>query len=255
MGRFENTIDSYPTIRFSLNLFFIHLSGGNRAGNRDYFVHDYFVVYSPPNPVAMQTLPTCLVIDNDSVAADQLTGLLKHYRLALPVAATPSVALAAGLLRELSVDLLFIRISFWEEYLAELPQLRQPPRWVIFLSARSEKCTFHLSTELDFHLRPPYNFPALRAIFSKLASPLFEPRSLAFFFLKVNWRLRVIYFSTLKCVYCQGRTLRVETDTDDYSVSGSLADFQRRCPIPLNRVGRDLMIAVPQTLKTVRIGK
>lgn len=200
----------------------------------------------------MQTLLTCLVIDDDRLAADQLTGLLKDYRLALPVATTPSVPLAAGLLRELSVDILFIRISFWEDYLTELPSLKQPPRWVIFLSARSEKCSFHLSTDLDFHLRPPYTFPALRAIFGKLASPLFEPRSLAFFFLKVNWRFRVIYFSALKRVYCQGHTLTIETDTDDYSVSGSLTGFQRHCPVLFNRVSRDLLIAIPQTLSPLR---
>jgi hypothetical protein len=182
--------------------------------------------------------PTGWIIDDDRSATDELTLLLQVHRLARVVGTSTSIA---GWLDH-SVDCLFIRITCWDDYLKIAGFLPRTPTTVIFLSGRGEKCTHYLPGEVDFHLQPPYGPGAVRAIFNRRKDPFFERRSLEFFFLKANCRYHVIYFSTLQDVRGKAGWITIRTDTEEYTVAGTLAEFQRRLPVPSNRVGRGLLL-------------
>ena len=182
--------------------------------------------------------PTCWIIDDDRTATDELTLLLQIHRFAIVVGTSTSIA---GWLDH-SVDCLFIRITLWDDYLKIMALLPRTPTTVIFLSGRLEKCTQHLPAEIDFHLQPPYRTPFVSSIFNRIKDPFFEHRPLEFFFLKANCRYHVIYFSTLREVRGKAGWITIQTEKNEYTISGSLAQFQRRLPLPFNRVGRGLIL-------------
>ena len=106
----------------------------------------------------MNSLPTCLIIDPDRLAAEALTASLQQYQRARVVGTAASVPGAVDFLgaKALPVDLLFIRITSWNDYLKVAPLCPRTPATVIFLSRQLEKCAHHLPGEVDFHLKPPY---------------------------------------------------------------------------------------------------
>jgi hypothetical protein len=186
------------------------------------------------NPV-----PTCWIIDDDRRQADELHRLLRAQGYGHVLGLSSSVA---GW-EQRPVDCLFIRISQWDDYLKIGMAAASPsPMTVIFLSGEHEKCTGHLADVLDFHLQPPYRASRLGAIFHRRAVRNFEPRSLDFFFLKIECRFEVIYFSRLLRVRGRLGWLTIQTRDREYHVSGTLAQFQRRLPVPSNRVNRHLLL-------------
>jgi DNA-binding LytR/AlgR family response regulator len=184
-----------------------------------------------------------MIIDDDRPAVDELTSLLQNHHLARPVGTPSSVAQAADIFRQRPAPLLFIRITMWDDYLKEQPSLPTPPAIVVFLSGRMEKCTYDLGEEVDFHLQPPYKLSNLIEVFKRMDNPGFQRRSLDFFFLKSNCRYTAIYFCDLKSIVSQGGFLQVLTTRGEYMVIGGLAQFQRRLPFTLNRVGRSQLVA------------
>jgi hypothetical protein len=185
------------------------------------------------------SLPTCWIIDDDRPQADELLRLLQTQGHGRVLGLASSVA---GW-ENRPVDCLFIRISHWDDYLKARMLAPSPsPMTVIFLSGEHEKCTGHLSGLLDFHLQPPYRPSRLGAIFYRRAARNFEPRSLDFFFLKTQCRFEVIYFSSLLRVRGRLGWLTIQTRDREYHVAGTLAQFQRRLPVPSNRVNRHLLL-------------
>ena len=74
--------------------------------------------------------------------------------------------------------------------------------------------------------------------------PRFQRRPLNFFFLKVDYRYQVIPFPQLLYVRGNGGgTILVRTAQAEYTVSGTLAAFERRLPIHWQRVNRSLLVA------------
>jgi DNA-binding LytR/AlgR family response regulator len=192
----------------------------------------------------MTTLPNVLIIDSDREAAEELTRLLQTEGLARVWATASTVAGAVECLDVIgagAVDCLFIRIAQWDDFLehrAHFPRALT----VVFVSGVGERCTRHLAEEVDFHLQPPYRAGRLAAIFSRRASPSFEPRSLDFFFLKVLCRYRAIPFSKLRQVRAHGRLITIQTVDDEYTVPGNLTQFQHRLRVPSERVSRGVLV-------------
>jgi DNA-binding LytR/AlgR family response regulator len=184
-----------------------------------------------------------LIIDEDAVAAEELRVLLAVGKRMDCLGLFVNVPMAFEPYLVGGVDLLFIRITAWDDYQKVAPLLPKPPRHVVFLSGRMEKCTQFLAVEVDFHLQPPYTGKALATCLGRMTHPFFTPRPLDFFFLRVNCRYRVVPYWSLQTVECKGNYLEVRTDRDKYLVAGSLAQFQRRMPVTFSRVGRGLLVA------------
>jgi hypothetical protein len=157
------------------------------------------------------SLPSCWIIDHNPGAVDSLCQLLQTGGYGQVLGTSVTVADWAGQ----RVDCLFIRITAWDNYLEwRAGSHGEGAETIIFLSGRFEKCTRHLGESLDF------------------------------FFLKVDFRFRVIAFSSLLYVRgCCGGTIEVTTRDEEYTLSGSLTGFQRRLPIPWQRVNRSLLVA------------
>jgi hypothetical protein len=184
-------------------------------------------------------LPTCWIIDEDPAAADELIRLLQTQAYGRVLGMSTTVA---GW-ENRPVDCLFIRISCWDDYLKATGCGHiSGAMTVIFLSGEHEKCTGHLADILDFHLQPPYRASRIGTIFNRRAARNFEPRSLDFMFLKVECRFELIYFSNLLRVRGRDGWLTVQTRGQDYHVAGTLAQFQRRLPVPSNRINRHLLV-------------
>ena len=193
----------------------------------------------------MTTLPAVLIIDNDREAAAELTRLLDKGGLARVVATASSVATAVGglLLREEpTIDCLFIRIDQWDEFLHHRAAFPDGPLTVVFLSGKDEKCTRHLPGEVDFHLQPPYRASRLAAIIKRLSTAGFEPGPLDFFFLKVLCRYHAIRFDDILEVRASGGLLTVRLTGREYTLSGSLTQFQNRLPVPSERVAHGILL-------------
>jgi DNA-binding LytR/AlgR family response regulator len=193
----------------------------------------------------MTSLPTVLIIDNDREAAAELTRLLDVEGLARVVATASSVAAATGglyLRGEPSIDCLFIRIQEWDEFLRHRAAFPDGPLTIVFLSGREEKCTRHLAGEVDFHLQPPFKPSRLTAIFKRRLSPGFEPRPLDFFFLKVLCRYHRVRFDDIVEVRVHGKLLTVRLTDEEYTVTGSLTEFQHRLRVPSERVRRGVLV-------------
>jgi DNA-binding LytR/AlgR family response regulator len=188
---------------------------------------------------------TCLVIDEDAEAGEELrAGLVKARQVAC-LGVSVSVPAAIETFPVGGVDCLFIRITLWDDYQKIVGFLQNPPRLVVFLSGRTEKCTEFLPREVDFHLQPPYSRATLAACLDRMLSPFFKPRALQFFFLRVNCRFHAVPYGSLQSVVSKGNYLTVRTDRDEYQIVGSLANFQRRLPIGFARVGRGIMVPLP----------
>ena len=192
----------------------------------------------------MTTLPNVLIIDNDREAAEELIRLLQTEGLAR-VRATASTVTGAveclALTGENQVDWLFIRIAQWDdfqEHRASFPYALT----VVFLSGGGERCTRHLAGEVDFHLQPPYIAGRLMTIFRRRVKAGFELRPLDFFFLKVLCRYHAIPFNQLREVRAHGRLITIQTADAEYTVPGSLTQFQHRLHVPSERVSRGVLV-------------
>jgi DNA-binding LytR/AlgR family response regulator len=193
----------------------------------------------------MTPSPTCLVIDHDREAAAELTRLLETEGLARVVATASSVAAATeGLYLRGGppIDCLFIRIGEWDSFLQRRAAFPEEPLTIVFLSGREEKCTRHLPGEVDFHLQPPFRASRLAAIFRRRSSAGFRPRPLDFFFLKVLCRYHAIRFDDILEVRARGGLLTVLLKAGEYTVTGSLTQFQHRLPVPSERVCRGVLL-------------
>jgi DNA-binding LytR/AlgR family response regulator len=73
--------------------------------------------------------------------------------------------------------------------------------------------------------------------------PDFRPRSHAFFFLRVGCHYHAIPLDSLLWVRVRDHLLIVQTDTEQYKVSGTLDQLQNRLPVCFARAGRGLLIA------------
>jgi DNA-binding LytR/AlgR family response regulator len=185
---------------------------------------------------------TCLVIDEDAEAGEELrAGLAKAHQVAC-LGVSVNVPAAIESFPVGGVDCLFIRITLWDDYQKTVGFLPSPPRLVVFLSGRTEKCAHFLQGEVDFHLQPPYGRAALAACLERMASPFFTPRSLQFFFLRVNCRYHAVPYGSLQNVMSKGNYLKVRTDQAEYLIVGSLASFQQRMPITFLRVARGVLV-------------
>lgn len=193
----------------------------------------------------MTTLPTVLIIDNDREASAELTRLLHEGRLAKVVATASCVAAAVGglfLRGQPAVDCLFIRIPEWDDFLRHRAAFPDGPLTIVFLSGRDEKCTRHLAGEVDFHLQPPFKLSRLTAIFKRRSSPGFQPRPLDYFFLKVLCRYHAIRFDDILEVRVHGGLLTVRLTGGEYTVTGTLTQFQDRLRVPSERVRRGILV-------------
>ena len=186
-------------------------------------------------------LPTCWIIDHNRAAADGLRALLDNQDYGRVLGTSATVADWAGN----AVDCLFIRITAWDDYLQWRAARRlQGAGTIIFLSGEFEKCTQHLVADVDFYLQPPYRISRIAGIMRRRIDPDFPRRSLEFFFLKADWRYEVIYFTELMYVRGNGGgTIQIKTSDFEYTICGSLAAFERRLPIPWQRVNRSLLVA------------
>ena len=171
--------------------------------------------------------------------------MLFNHHLGRPVGTATSVGLALETLCIMPVDILFIRLNYWDDWLKAKNGLSSSPAHIVFLSGRSDKCAQHLPRDVDFHLQPPYRLEELTAVFELLVNPYFVARPLDFFFLRVNCRYHLIYFSTLRTIESKDGFITINTTSDSFTVAGGLAQFQKRLPIRLNRAGRSLLIANP----------
>jgi DNA-binding LytR/AlgR family response regulator len=193
----------------------------------------------------MTTLPNVLIIDSDREAAEELTRVLQTEGIARVRATASTVAGAVeclALTGEGAVDWLFIRIAQWDDFLEHRAHFPRGPLTVVFVSGVGEKCTRHLAGEVDFHLQPPYRASHLAAIVRRRASPDFESRPLDFFFLKVLCRHHAIPFSQLRQVRAHGHLITIQTVDDEYTVPGSLTQFQHRLRVPSERVSRGVLV-------------
>lgn len=96
----------------------------------------------------------------------------------------------------------------------------------------------------DFHLKGPYRPTRVAAVLQRTRDPNFRRRVLDLFFLKADYRFEPIYFSRLLYVRGHGGgMLDVRTSDGEYTVSGTLRGFERRLPIPWQRVNRSLLVA------------
>ena len=197
------------------------------------------------NPINEPNMPNVLIIDSDREAAEELTRLIQTERLARVRATASTVAGAVECLALTGgsrVDCLFIRIGQWDDFLEHRASFPREPLTVVFLSGGGERCTRHLAGEVDFHLQPPYSASRLTAIFKCCAKPGFEPRPLDFFFLKVLCRYHAILFSRLRQVRAHGGLITIQTVDDEYTVPGSLTQFQHRLRVPSERVSRGILV-------------
>jgi DNA-binding LytR/AlgR family response regulator len=184
-------------------------------------------------------LPTAWIIDPDRDAAGELARLLRTHGYAHVLGLSTTV----DGWNQVPVDCLFIRITLWDDYLKRAGRgTKRAATTVIFLSARREKCTGHLSMVLDFHLQPPYRPSRLGAIFTCRGTPGFEPRPLDFFFLKVQCRFEVIDFASLLQIRADNGWLTVRTEGQEYTISGTITALQNRLPVTLHRVRRGLFV-------------
>jgi DNA-binding LytR/AlgR family response regulator len=193
----------------------------------------------------MSTLPSVLIIDHDREAAAELTRLLDTEGLARAVATASSVAAATEglyLRGRPSIDCLFIRIQEWDWFLQHRAAFPDGLLTVVFLTGREEKCTRHLAGEVDFHLQPPFRANRLAAIFRRRSSASFEPTPLDFFFLKVLCRYHRVRFADLLEVRTNGRLITIQTVDHEYTVPGSITQFQHRLPVPSERVRRGVLL-------------
>jgi DNA-binding LytR/AlgR family response regulator len=189
----------------------------------------------------MNHLPTCWIIDHSREAAASLRQLLETQGYGQVLGISAAVADWPGV----AVDCLFIRISAWDDYLWwRHAEHRHAAETIVFLSGRFEKCTQHLVEDIDFYLRPPYRASRLAGIMRRRTDPDFHRRPLDFFFLKADYRFEVIYFTQLLYVRGNGGgTIQVRTSNHEYTLSGTLAAFERRLPVPWQRVNRSLLVA------------
>jgi DNA-binding LytR/AlgR family response regulator len=196
-------------------------------------------------PLVMTTLPTVLIIDHDREAAAELTRLLESEGITRVVATASSVATATEglyLRGRPSIDCLFIRIQEWDAFFKHRTAFPDGPLTIVFLSGRGEKCTRHLASEVDFHLQPPFRASRLAAIFRRRSSAGFQPRPLDFFFLKVLCRYRAIRFDDILEVRARSGLLTLLLKDGEYTVTGSLTQFQHRLPVPSERVRRGVLL-------------
>jgi hypothetical protein len=191
---------------------------------------------------ASDSVSTAFIIDDDRHAVIQLITLMSEPQLCRPYGFAPGVTGAIEILRDHPVDILFIRIDYWDDWLKEKQQLVQFPAHTVFLSRRSDKCCKSLIHEIDFHLQPPYAQPEVNAVFQLLVNPCFTSRPTDFFFLRVCCRYHVIYFSSLRSIESKAGSLTIKTSGTEFTVTGTLAGFQRRLPMRLNRTSRSTLI-------------
>jgi DNA-binding LytR/AlgR family response regulator len=185
----------------------------------------------------------CCIVDEDLKAADELAVLLEKIDQAGHVSIAENIPQAMDILLKLNTDLLFIRIAAWDEYRIVLPLLPAEPGQVVFLSGRRENCTANLSSEVDFHLRPPYLEGRVRRIFDRLLTPGFQCRNLEFFFLRVGCHFHAVPYSSVEWIKRDGTNLIVKTHDRQYKVAGSLEKMQARLPIRLERVSWSMLVA------------
>jgi hypothetical protein len=187
------------------------------------------------------SLPTCWIIDHNGEAAEDLRGLLQTDGYGQVLGLSATVADWAGQ----AVDCLFIRITAWDDYLRwRWTHRGSAAATVVFLSGRFEKGSRHLPEDLDFHLRPPYQPSRLAGIMRRRTDPDFPRRSLDLFFLNIRYRFQVVYFRDLWYIEGNGGgTIHVHTASGKFTVSGTLGTFQRRLPIPWQRVDRSVVAA------------
>jgi DNA-binding LytR/AlgR family response regulator len=193
----------------------------------------------------MTTLPIVLIIDPDREMAAELTRLLHSAGLARVIATASSVSAAAGglfLRGEPSIDCLFIRIGEWDAFLQHRKAFPEGRLTIVFLSGRQEKCTRHLTSEVDFHLQPPIKLSHLAAIFRQTRRPDFQPRPLDFLFLKVLCRYHVLRFDDIVEVRAKNGLLTIVLTEREYTVPGSLNQFENRLPVPSERVRRGILV-------------
>jgi DNA-binding LytR/AlgR family response regulator len=188
----------------------------------------------------MHPKPLCLIIDSDRTAVDKLSALLQPH--AGLVWTATQARLMQDALQKHPFDCIFIRIDEWDEYRMIARDLSRPPATIVFLSGQCEKCAAYLSTELDFHLQPPYYSASIDRLFARRSDPAFQPRPLDFFFLKNKCRYQVIYFSTVQTIHAKGRSVTIQTDTDEYTITGSLSRLQERLPPLFHRINRNWLI-------------
>jgi DNA-binding LytR/AlgR family response regulator len=185
----------------------------------------------------------CCIVDEDLEAADELAVLLEKIHKAGHVSIADNIPRAMDILLRTPTDLLFIRITAWDEYRKVAPLLPAGPERAVFLSGRREYCTTNLSLEVDFHLKPPYLESRVRRIFERLATPGFQPRDLEFFFLRVGCHFHAIPYSSLEWIRRNGSGMIVKTHDRQFEVAGSLEKMQKRLPIRLERVSWGLLVA------------
>jgi DNA-binding LytR/AlgR family response regulator len=187
--------------------------------------------------------PTCLLINDDEAALQELAGLLTRQGHAKKIFSANGVVSARRILDEQHIDLLFIRVKAWDEYRKIIPLLGAPPRIVIFLSGRKERSALRLEKEVDFYLSAPYRISAVNKLFVRLKDASFVPRSLNFFFIKADRQYYAVAFSALRAVSSKGRMLTLQTDKAEYQIAGSLSGLQERLPPLFCRVGPSLLVA------------
>jgi hypothetical protein len=185
---------------------------------------------------------TAFIIDDDRQAVTQLLALLSDQQLCRPYGCATTVPGAIELLLNQPVDILFIRVDYWDDWLKERRQLPRTPAHTVFLSRRSDRCCKSLIREIDFHLQPPYEPRQLDTVFQLLINPFFIARPLDFFFLRVGCRYHVIYFSALRSIESKSGSLTIKTSSNEFTVTGTLAAIQRRLPMRLNRASRSILL-------------
>jgi len=173
----------------------------------------------------------CCIVDDDLEAADELAAILEKIGQAALVSIAENIPQAIDILLRAKTDLLFIRVTAWDDYRKVVPLLPDAPERVVFLSGRRENCTANLYLEVDFHLKPPYLEGRVRRIFERMALPGFRHTDLEFFFLRVDCHFHAIPYSTVQWIKRNGANVIVKTDERHYEVNGSLEKMQERLPI------------------------
>lgn len=183
-----------------------------------------------------------LLIDPDEAAARELAEILQNRPDPPKLWVSGSVVGADMILRTQRIDWMFIRIIVWDDYQRLRPTLILPPRGVVFLSGRNEKCTAHLPLALDGHLQPPYRMGHLVRIWHRWMSAGFVRRPVDIVFIKSRARFEPVRYLDIRQVEVEGTGLLIRTREADFRVSGSLQAFQDRLPVVMSMVRRGCLV-------------
>jgi hypothetical protein len=193
--------------------------------------------YILPKRLEMNQNNTILLIDPDETAAGELAELLRGRSGQSRIFMAPDVPVVEDILRNETVDWLFIRISAWDSYQSLAGRLDRRPSRIVFLSGRNERNTGHLATMVDAHLQPPYRAGRVAKIWDRLSDVHFVARPLDIFFVRSEGRWAPVRYCDLREVRRQNRQLQIDTRDAEYRITESLLAFQSRLRLPLTPSG------------------